>query len=401
MRRILSGLSGLVLAAVTVLTAPIYGVVEPQARAATSAVPAPTGAYRVGVHVARFVDAGRADPWRAGSRELPVTITYPATDVRGHRRAPYITTDGAAVARTGGLDVSRFVGTTTNGYLDAPAAAGKFPVVVFSPGFMVPRLLYTALTEDLASRGYVVVAVDHTGDSVATVRPDGRVVPMSISNSYSESTQRTAVATRVADVRFLIDTMRRATSTVMDADGRRLPNRLAESVDPTKLGVFGHSMGGAVAAEVSRIDPRVDAAVNVDGALRVGTPAAPIVRAPSSRPVLHLVSSLHADSADAQRLWWQPYLENARRSGGWTRVYRVADTGHATFTDLAGFVPQSVPDIPFLAIPGGLSLGSAPRRVAIGTQRAVIADTFERFLKGRAVPRLDDPRAYPLISELR
>ncbi|MFW0791483.1 alpha/beta hydrolase family protein [Gordonia sp. CPCC 205333] len=403
MRRISSVLSVLLAAAATFVAVPAIGG-QTVATAAVSPIPAPTGPYRVGVHVARFVDAGRADPWRPGRRELPVTITYPADDVRGHVRAPYVTADAASIARAGGLDVTRLVGTRTNGYLDAPVARNvkSLPVVVFSPGFLTPRFVYTALTEDLASRGYVVVAVDHTGDAAATVFPDGRVVGMSVTDSYSETTQRKSVAARVADVRYLFGQARRWNSGhVIDADRRALPAGLGRVIDPAKLGVFGHSMGGAVAAEVSRIDKRTGAAVNVDGALRVGTPAAPIVTRPSSRPVLHLASSLHANSAEARAKWWLPYLANTRVSGGWSRVYRLADSGHASFTDVAAFVPQSVPDVPFLAIPGGLSLGTAPRLVAIATQRALIGDTFDRFLKERAVPRLDNPKAYPLVSELR
>ncbi|GAB19413.1 putative esterase [Gordonia effusa NBRC 100432] len=398
-----SVLSVLVVSVTAFVVAPTIGT-RAVAHAAVSPIPAPSGQYKVGVHVARFVDAGRADPWRPGRRELPVTITYPAGDVGRHVRAPYVTADAAAVAKRGGLDVTRLVGARTNGYLDAPVArnAKSLPVVIFSPGFLTPRFVYTALTEDLASRGHVVVAVDHTGDAAATVFPDGRVVGMSVTDSYSESTQRTSVATRVADIRYLFGQARRwSAGQVIDADRRALPTGLGQAVDPAKLGVFGHSMGGAVAAEVSRIDSRTGAAVNVDGALRVGTPAAPIVKHPSARPVLHLASSLHADSAEARAKWWLPYLANSRVRGGWSKVYRVADTGHATFTDLAAATPQSVPDIPFLAIPGGLSLGTAPRGVAIATQRALLGDLFDRFLKGRTLPRLDNPKAYPLVSELR
>ena len=77
------------------------------------------------------------------------------------------------------------------------AAGGtrSLPVVLFSPGFDVPRTLYTiAAAEDLASRGYVVIGMDHTGEALATVFPDGRLSSPSHgridSDPYSADTQK-------------------------------------------------------------------------------------------------------------------------------------------------------------------------------------------------------------------
>ncbi|MFD4182221.1 hypothetical protein ACFWPB_14060, partial [Rhodococcus sp. NPDC058514] len=99
-------------------------------------------------------------------------------------------------------------GLPTNGQLDAPVAASpgrSLPVVLFSPGFYMPRTLSTGTAEHLASHGYVVISIDHTGDALATVFPDGRVVPQRITDSYSDATLRKAVDTRVADAKFVID----------------------------------------------------------------------------------------------------------------------------------------------------------------------------------------------------
>jgi predicted dienelactone hydrolase len=41
------------------------------------------------------------------------------------------------------------------------ARRGGWPVVLFPPGFGVERELYAGLAEDLASHGYVVLAIDH------------------------------------------------------------------------------------------------------------------------------------------------------------------------------------------------------------------------------------------------
>lgn len=50
----------------------------------------------------------------------------------------------------------------TNSCLDAPISDGRQPVVVFTPGYTGTFTDYTFLFEHLASRGYVVAAVDQT-----------------------------------------------------------------------------------------------------------------------------------------------------------------------------------------------------------------------------------------------
>jgi len=49
----------------------------------------------------------------------------------------------------------------TNSCLDGPISEGRQPVVVFVPVY-TGTFTDTFLFEDLASRGYVVAAVDHT-----------------------------------------------------------------------------------------------------------------------------------------------------------------------------------------------------------------------------------------------
>jgi 8-oxo-dGTP pyrophosphatase MutT (NUDIX family) len=48
-------------------------------------------------------------------------------------------------------------------------------VLLYSPGAGDPRALGTTLCDDLASRGYAVVTVDHTYDAGAVEFPGGRV----------------------------------------------------------------------------------------------------------------------------------------------------------------------------------------------------------------------------------
>ena len=73
--------------------------------------------------------------------------------------------------------------TSTVAY-DAPPVApgGPFPLIVYSHGSSGQRFISAYLTEALAARGYVVVAVDHTGDTAVdqftdTTLPRREIVP--------------------------------------------------------------------------------------------------------------------------------------------------------------------------------------------------------------------------------
>ncbi|MFC7449754.1 alpha/beta hydrolase family protein [Rhodococcus daqingensis] len=347
----------------------------------------PTPDAAVGVTALSLVDRDREDPWAPGTRrELAVTVTYPAAATTGRVRAPYLPGTGLP----------------TNGHLDAPvAASGKrsLPVVLFSPGFYMPRTLSTGTAEHLASRGYVVISIDHTGDALATVFPDGRVVPQRMTDSYSEATLRKAADTRVADAKFVIDVVESLARGDDNATQTPLPDGLADAVDPTRIGMFGHSMGGATTAEVLRTEPRLDAGVNLDGALFYGTAPSPIVTEGASGPLLSIISSLHADSPEGRERFWDQYFRTDR---GWSRVYAIADTGHASFTDAEHFVPQSVPDLPAFEIPGGLSLGTAPRQEVTRTIDGLVTAMFDRHLRDRDEQVLENPTPqYPLIREIR
>ncbi|MFD4179772.1 hypothetical protein [Rhodococcus sp. NPDC058514] len=178
-----------------------------------------------------------------------------------------------------------------------------------------------------------------------------------------------------------------------------LPAGLADAIDPSRIGMFGHSMGGASTAEVLRTEPRLDAGVNLDGALFYGTAPSPIVTEGATRPLLSIISSLHADSPEGRERFWDQYFRTPR---GWSRVYAIADTGHASFTDAEHFVPQNVPDLPAFEIPGGLSLGTAPREEVTRTIDGLVTAMFDRHLKDRDEAVLEHPTPqYPLIREMR
>ncbi|MET7757686.1 alpha/beta hydrolase [Streptomyces sp. NPDC005389] len=238
------------------------------ARAAT--LPAPTGPYSVGSTVLPLVDRSRTDPWvpTADGRALVVTLHYPAARADGGRPAPYATREEARLlAEQLGPGVSGDVlaRTRTHSRTDARPAPGRRPLVLLSPGFSVSRWTLTHLAEDLASRGYVVASVDHAYESYGISLPGGRTLTCVACTALDEGGVHGSVvtSTRAADMRYVLDRL----------TGPRPVWKHADVIDARRIGMAGHSIGGASAASAMVADPRIDAGINMDGSFWEELPA--------------------------------------------------------------------------------------------------------------------------------
>ncbi|MFD8593131.1 MFS transporter [Streptomyces sp. NPDC059637] len=239
-------------------------------------LPRPTGRHAVGVTELHLVDRDRPDPWVAGAdRELMVGVWYPARSARGYPRQPYMP---PGVARH--ADESGSFGLTRPGEVDwasamtdtasaAPADDRTArPVVLYSPGLGDSRAFGTSAAVELASRGYVVVTVDHTHECAAVEFPGGRV-EFRKPPTADTPTRRKAIETRVHDIRFVLDRLAvLGAGGNPDAGKRRLPHGLGRALDLERVGMYGHSAGGITAAEAMRTDSRIDAGINMDGTLQ-------------------------------------------------------------------------------------------------------------------------------------
>ncbi|WP_405394025.1 hypothetical protein [Streptomyces gougerotii] len=115
--------------------------------------------------------------------------------------------------------------------------------------------------------------------------PGGRVEfqePMSGTEDLKK-----VVETRVRDIRFVLDQLalvRRGPG----PDARRgLPKGLDKALDLERVGMYGHSGGGATAAETMRVDRRIDAGVNMDGTLQYDdSDFLPVAREGLDRPFM-------------------------------------------------------------------------------------------------------------------
>jgi len=149
-------------------------------------------------------------------------------------------------------------------------ANGTYPLLVFSHGAYGIKTSNSSTFTELASHGYIVVSIDHPYHSFYTRSEDG-IVTM-ISSDFRNEVENTNkgvysneewykitqkwMKLRTDDMNFVIDTI--LTKAKSDNDP------IYQYINTEKIGVFGHSMGGAASVWLGRARDDVSAVVNID-----------------------------------------------------------------------------------------------------------------------------------------
>ena len=147
------------------------------------------------------------------------------------------------------------------------------------------------LAEDLASHGYIVVGIDAPYRTRVFVTPDGRVIERSDENNPETVAPEQAlehmlprlVAEWVADIAFTLDQLEQLN--ISDP-----ADRLTGKLDLTRVGVVGHSLGGAIAAQFCLNDARCKVGIDIDGLVMENA-----TRSPSKAPFMFLMSDHSGD----------------------------------------------------------------------------------------------------------
>jgi dienelactone hydrolase len=220
-----------------------------------------TGSYKVSRTSYDLTDPNREETFTADpddKREIQVTVYYPADPTADATIAPYMTPALQKVsAAQSGVPYFLF-NLAPHTYDSQPVVPGRFPVLIFSPGFGAETAYYTSLLEDIASHGYVIAALWHPY-SLAVEFADGRLVPAGdLDSQVNDANIEKTAAVWATDAKFTLDTLEK-----LNQDDPLLAGHL----DMDHVGAFGHSFGGAAAAEIAHDDTRVAAAIDMDGTL--------------------------------------------------------------------------------------------------------------------------------------
>ncbi|KAF9881652.1 paf acetylhydrolase family protein [Colletotrichum karsti] len=199
------------------------------------------------------------------------------------------------------------------------SAKEGYPLVLFSPGRGGSRLAYGLLARTLASYGYIVITMDHTYETSIVEFPDGSVVYAVNANNSEVKFVTRLVETRQADVSFLIDQLTTPSVAAQLLDGTKA------TIDSQKIFVYGHSLGGATAAEAVRVDQRVLGGLNFDGAMY-----GPITTEGTDRPFVMVGTPISLNRTLDGIAPWNQTWANLR---GPALLPIINGTEHNTFLD--------------------------------------------------------------------
>jgi predicted dienelactone hydrolase len=355
------------------ITALALGSAAPASASPALSLARPTGAQPVGITSLYLKDTSRPDPWVATVpyRELMVSLFYPAVSAQGPKKQFMTEAEAQAVfdeAGITGIPASVMTTVHTDAAVDARPAGHHLPLVVLSPGFKRPRAELTSLAEDLASHGTAVVVVDHTYENVATTFPDGRVTGCAACGNYDDAFWKKLQRGRAADVSFVLDSLTHS--------------KWASLIDASRIGMAGHSVGGASALDAMVGDPRIKAGIDIDG-----TTDDPLLAPGLDRPFLFLGrANMYTPGTGQESGTWQRDWAQLK---GWKRWLVVAGMAHPSFTDI-GLVGEQL----------GLDFGATtPAARGQAITAAYVRAFFDQHLRGQAQPLLDQPSSrYPEVS---
>jgi dienelactone hydrolase len=327
-------------------------------------LPEPTGPLPVGTDTVVASDAARAD------RRIPAQLWYPAGAEPGAETAPAPYAAPAtlsALAERLAVPLEDVAAVRTRAALapDSARGHGRFPVVVFSPGYGVTRPLYSGLGAELASHGYVVAVVDHPGDGSLVEFPDGTTVAAPEPSAEVPYGPEAGVATRVADAGVVLDLLERLDTEV--------GGPLHEALDLTRVAFVGHSLGGATAAETMRVDATFRVGVNLDGSM-VGE----VVQRGLDRPFLLMGT---ADEEEDES--WTSFRAHTPAA----QELAIEGTGHMSYSDLpalAAFRPADEPKEAF-------GIGTIDPARSSSVVSAYLVAFLDHHLRDEAEPLLDGP----------
>lgn len=351
--------------------------------------------------ILRYPAAGGS--YGVGSTEVPPALIerYSATPRRPLNRAAPVATlwyPTAPVPEQSWIGQQIYPHARNAAVKDAPLSnlPQRLPVIVYFPGWPGTATQNVVLIRELVSQGFLVVSIVYPGKLPSMTEQEFARSSADFKLPYDFSSHAGAQHT----IQFFEDRVRHGAEDAsmmlqllqgVDVDGALPAFRGRLALD--QAGVFGFSMGGAVAAQAGWLEPRFKAVVNMDGrhwdeSLRDGV-AQPYLY---MTEVLYMPSAADLSSADLNvkynaefdKIDYTNVAANLKRHGG--LQVTLSGMSHLNFSDMNLRSP----------LRRYRQGGSIDRFRALEVVNAYVTSFFERELQGKPQPWLDaDSSRFP------
>ncbi len=380
-----------------------------------------SGPYGIGTLTYHWLDASRSEVFGADShvrRQLMVQIWYPAKASPAIARSGYMNDADAvttAFARVHDKPAFlfghvKYVGSNAMPAVPLAVDQHAYPVLLFLEGATGYRQMNTFQVEHLVSHGYIVVAIDQPGVAATVVFPDGHQVAgltpaqfrATVGPSYLPSRtnsaqtsvllpdgrtlhDRSIIPYLTQDVAFALDQL--AVLNHFDSNGV-----LTGKLDLHRIGIFGVSLGGIVAADACRIDARLRACLIMDAAMPTE-----VVKTGLAQPTMWITRDAASMRLERRQTGGWPEAEIAAHQTSMRAAYdsltgagyfvRVPGMFQSNFADMAIWTPLS----PSLGLSG--PIGARRGHEIINAYSLAF---FDRHLLSRPASLLAEPaQRYP------
>jgi pimeloyl-ACP methyl ester carboxylesterase len=267
-------------------------------------LPAPAGHFAVGRTTYTWVNNDETDELAlspGAKREVVAWMWYPSVAATTATPAEYLPAPWRkALERNSGVLMGQLltrdlalVRTHSTPDPDVSPEQRAYPVVILRAGGGALTTDFTTLAEDLASHGYIVVGFDAPYRTFVVVLLDNRVVirppandPENLSADQANRLINRLLPMWTSDTAFVVSQLEQLNAA--DPSGK-----LTGRLDMQRLGMFGHSFGGATALQFCHNDPRCKAGIDIDGA-----PYGNVVQEGLKQPFLFILSDHSRELAD-------------------------------------------------------------------------------------------------------
>lgn len=270
--------------------------------------PEPTGPHDVGVVRFQVTDPHRVEtyaPIPRRGRRIHVSAWYPASADSGVTPRAYLTPEEvqalhASIPQTVSWPEDAWAHTPQLITASRPGApvietpSRTLPLLAFSHGGHSYAAQNTALMEELASHGYVVLSLGHPYESGSVLMEDGEAIGMSeepvddltwvdsqpgffayqadapLADRLAATRRKVALSRKAWISRFAEDWARDTMFVVDCLAEQRVPDAagpIAEATSTDRVGYFGMSYGAYVAMRLCALDERAVAGVNLDSGM--------------------------------------------------------------------------------------------------------------------------------------
>jgi len=340
-----------------------------------SFLPKPTGSYGVGVKTMHLIDTSRSENFTTDptdKREMMIQLWYPIEKTTLGTQVEYM--DYPTFQWLKNRSPIPLITIPNNAYLfvrphgrnQTDIAEGKFPVVIFSPGYNGVYQIYTSFIEDLVSHGLVVASINHPYVSGITVFPDGRTIGLAeVPTNPVEKSEffNMSLRTIIQDAKFVLDNLTELNTTDPDFSGH---------FDLSKVGMYGHSFGGANTAVCCFEDSRFRAGLTLDGVFYQQ-----FIPGNINVPFLFMFAEARLSNDSTVLYMWNHTTND-------TFKMNISGSTHNAFTDVGVLLSHLVPLIP----PRILLFGSiAPKRM-VNITKTYVTTFFKVYLKGESIENL-------------